>query len=131
MPVYPKTPILAINQCGLGVTTLDAKVLGERIRIARERLGMSQTHLARLIAKDQRAVSEYEHGERRIFVTDLPAFAEALDVPLLYFFEGDVTPQDLEHRILAEFRRLPNQQAQVDAVQLLKVFSEALQNQEI
>lgn len=105
---------------------MDARELGDRIRVARERLGLSQTELARLISKDQRAVSEYEHGERRIYVTDLPTFSEALEVPLLYFFEGTISPEDLEHSILAEFRQLPNQQAQEDAIELLKVFREAL-----
>lgn len=108
---------------------MDATILGERIRIARERLGLSQTQLARLVSKDQRAISEYEHGERRIAVTDLPTFAEALEVPVLYFFEGNITPEDLEHHIVSEFRRLPNKQAQEDAIELLKLFTEALHKQ--
>lgn len=109
---------------------MDAKVLGDRIRIARERLGLSQTQLGKLISKDQRAVSEYEHGERRIWVRDLPTLAEALDVSLLYFFEGEITAEDLEHRLISDFRMLPNQQAQQDALHLLAAFKDAIEKQQ-
>ncbi|MEO1163709.1 MAG: helix-turn-helix transcriptional regulator [Chloroflexota bacterium] len=108
---------------------MDLLILGERIRQARERLGYSQTELGRLISKDQRAVSEYEHGERRIWVNDLPALAEALEVPILYFFEGDITPEDIEQHILTTVKQLPNTQAKQDALSLLEWFIKALDNQ--
>lgn len=108
---------------------MNIKILGERIRIARERLGLSQTQLGQLVSRDQRAISEYEHGERRISATDLPAFAEALDVPLLYFFDGEITPQDREYLIVDEFRKLPNEQAREDAIQLLQWFVTTLKKQ--
>lgn len=108
---------------------MDARVLGERIRIARERLSISQTELGRLVSRDQRAISEYEHGERRISVTDLPAFAEALEVPLMYFFEGDITAKDHEYMLINAFRNLPNHEAREDAIRLLHWFIDALQNQ--
>ena len=110
---------------------MDIIVFGERIKDARERLGLSQTELGRLISKDQRAISEYERGDRRMSVTDLPVLAEALRVPLLYFFEGEVTPEDREQRIIQEFRKLPNEQAQEDAIELLDFFIQALQKQQL
>ena len=55
--------------------------LGQRIRTAREAQGLSQEEFAARISRDQRAVSEYENGKRKITVTDLPRLAEVLGVP--------------------------------------------------
>ena len=105
---------------------MDSKLLGERIRQAREKRGLSQEDLAALISRDQRAVWEYEYGKRRIAVTDLPRLAQALQVPLLYFFEGELTATDLDHSLLAEFQRLPSLEAKRYAVEILRLYSDAL-----
>lgn len=105
---------------------MDAQTLGDRIRQARERLGLSQEEFAALIARDQRAVSEFEHGKRRLAATELPLIAQALEVPLLYFYEGEFSPQDLDTAILKEFHRLPTSEARQSAIDLLRIFSDAL-----
>ncbi len=89
---------------------LNQKLLGVRIREARERAGVSQEELANAVSKDQRAISEYENGRRKLSVTDLPAFARTLKVPVLYFYEGDVALQDTDQAMLDEFRRLPTEE---------------------
>ena len=48
---------------------MDATWLGFRIRQARERRGLSQEDLAAAVSKDQRAISEYEAGNRKLAVT--------------------------------------------------------------
>ena len=101
---------------------MDAKLLGVRIREARERLGLSQEELAAAVSRDQGAISEYESGKRRLSVVDLPVFAKTLQVPLLYFFEGDVTESDVERMLINEFRQLPTlaaKQAMVDVMHIL------------
>lgn len=108
---------------------MDSIVLGQRIRQARERKGLSQEDLAAEISKDQRAISEYEHGKRRISVVDLPQMAHVLDVSLLYFFQDELTPQDLDREIMQQFHRLPDAQAQKAALELLRVFVEAINAQ--
>lgn len=76
--------------------TMDLKIIGERIRLARERLGISQEELAMRIGKTQNAVSTYENGTRGIHISELPVLAEALGVPIAYFF-GDLNPvEELE-----------------------------------
>lgn len=109
------------------IITLDALALGARIRQAREKQGLSQEEFADLISRDQRAVSELEHGKRRLAATELPIFAQALDVPLLYFYEGEITLQDMDTVVLKEFHRLPTSEAREYAIELLRVFSEAMQ----
>lgn len=108
---------------------VEMDILGQRIRLARERLGMPQEELAAAIGKDQRAVSEYEHGKRRIAAVDLPRFAEVLQVPLLYFYEGELRPDDLDSALLYQFHRLSTAAARQKAIELLRVFTEALEEQ--
>ena len=103
---------------------MEPKELGQRIRQARERLGISQDDFAVLIERDQRAVSEYEHGKRRISVTDLPKFADALQVPLLYFFEGQLNPNDLDRELLEYFHQLPSIKSKQSAIQIVRILTE-------
>lgn len=102
---------------------MDATVLGVRIREARERLGMSQEDFALAVAKDQRAISEYERGKRKLSVTDLPTFAQVLGVPVLYFYEGELTHHDLDFVVLDEFRRLPTPEAKHAAIQIIRILT--------
>lgn len=102
------------------------RVLGQRIRQARERRDLSQEEFAALIARDQRAVSEYENGKRKIAVTDLPLFARVLGMPLAYFYEDALDADHLDAALLLEFHRLPNAQMKQSAIDLLRVFSDAL-----
>jgi transcriptional regulator with XRE-family HTH domain len=123
----PKNPKIAIVSCVFRINMpLDPKLLGQRMRQARERLGLSQDDFAALISRDQRAVSEYENGKRRITVTELPTIAKVLKVPLLYFFEGEVEVNDLDRVLLEAFHQLPNDVAQSSAIEILRLFNRAL-----
>jgi transcriptional regulator with XRE-family HTH domain len=106
---------------------VEPELLGVRIRLARERLGMSQGDLADMVSKDQRAISEYENGRRKLAATDLVRFAEVLHVPLLFFFEGALTEGDLDREALTEFNRLPTFQSKQAAIEIMRVFANAMQ----
>jgi transcriptional regulator with XRE-family HTH domain len=106
---------------------LDTELLGNRIRVARERLGLSQEELGTVVSKDQRAISQYENGKRKLSATDLPTFAQTLKVPLLYFFEGEAVLEDLDKAVLDEFRRLPIQEAKQAAIDLIHVLLDLLE----
>jgi transcriptional regulator with XRE-family HTH domain len=105
---------------------LDSKLLGNRIREARERLGISQEELASAVSKDQGAISEYESGKRRLSAVDLPTLAEALKVSLLYFYEGEATGHDLDRAVLDEFHQLPSLELKKAAIEIMRVFSNAI-----
>lgn len=105
---------------------MDAEKLGIRIRQARERKGISQEDLAHSTSRDQRAISEYERGKRKLAVTDLPTFARELDVPILYFFEDDLTSQDIDRALLEEFQQIPSAELKRDALALIRLFTTAL-----
>ena len=105
---------------------LNPKLLGARIREARERLGLSQDQLAELVSKDQAAISAYENGKRKLAAVDLPSFANVLQMPLLYFFEGDVSPDDLDRAALQELHKLPTLEARRSLVEVIRILGEAL-----
>lgn len=105
---------------------MDPKWLGLRIRQARERRGMSQDDLAAALSRDQRAISEYENGKRKLAATDLPAFATVLEVPVLYFFESDVSSDDSEAALLNYFHQLPSPEAKQAAVNILRILSHTI-----
>ena len=80
---------------------MDLRILGKRIREARERLGMTQEELAEKLNKAQNAISSYENGTRAIRISELPDLANALEVPIAYFF-GDIEPDEEAAALLAQ-----------------------------
>jgi len=52
--------------------------VGDALAHARERAGLTQQQLARLLRKPQSFVSNYERGQRRIDVLELIRIADAL-----------------------------------------------------
>lgn len=107
---------------------MDAATFGARIREARERLGISQDELAERLQRKQNSISEYENGNRRMFVTDLPALAQALGVPISYFFEGELDKDELDEAILSEFRRLTSPQAKDTILGIVRQFCDFAQS---
>jgi transcriptional regulator with XRE-family HTH domain len=77
------------------------KLIGKRIRQARENLGLTQEQLAARIDKSQDAISSYEKGTRGIQIAELPRLAQALDVTVIYFF-GDLEPDQEAQSLLSQ-----------------------------
>jgi transcriptional regulator with XRE-family HTH domain len=105
---------------------LDTQILGARIRQARESRGLSQEELASLVSRDQRAISEYENGKRKLAAADIPTFAEVLDVPILYFFEAEMNLEDMDRAMLSEFRELPTSEAKKAAIEVVQILAKAI-----
>ncbi len=105
---------------------MDAKIIGRRIRKARERLGLSQDELAATVGRDQRTISEYENGKRKVSATDLPEFAKVLNVSVLYFYEEEATRNDLDEALLLEFQHLPTIEMKQAIIEAVRVISSAL-----
>lgn len=64
------------------------RMIGERIRRARENLKLSQQDLARRLGYASAAtISYFESGERKIGIADLQKLSALLGLPLTYFFE--------------------------------------------
>ena len=66
--------------------------VGVRIRLQRTSIGMSQERLGELLGLTFQQVQKYEKGANRIGAGRLAAIAEALGVPVTYFFDDLETP---------------------------------------
>lgn len=102
---------------------LNPETLGQRIRQAREKRGLSQEELASALNLGQRAISELENGKRRLPVTDVPKLAQVLDVSILYFFGDEIRLDDLDIALLKEFHSLPNNQIRQTVIEMLRLLS--------
>jgi transcriptional regulator with XRE-family HTH domain len=61
--------------------------VGQRLRVRRSLLGLSQEKLAEAIGLTFQQVQKYERGMNRISAGRLYQFSRILDVPVAYFFE--------------------------------------------
>lgn len=87
-------------------TTID-KHVGNRVRIRRLSLGMSQQELARRLGLTFQQIQKYEKGANRIGASRLYEIAGQLDVKVSFFFEGldEPQPDGLNHEELIEAYR--------------------------
>ena len=69
--------------------------VGNRVRLRRMLVGMSQERLGELLGLTFQQVQKYEKGVNRIGAGRLYQVAQILGVPINYFYEG-VTPQSAE-----------------------------------
>lgn len=70
-----------------GPTAADIR-FGQRMRARRMMLDMSQTELGAVIDVTFQQIQKYERGINRVSVSTLEKLAEALKVPVNYFFDG-------------------------------------------
>lgn len=64
------------------------KNLGERIRILRNRMGVSQEKFALSIGMDRTYLASVESGRRNISICNIKKIADGLNVSLSELFEG-------------------------------------------
>lgn len=69
---------------------LDRRV-GQRVRMRRKMLNMSQTELASELGLTFQQVQKYEKGVNRIGASRLQHMSHVLQVPVAFFFEDPVT----------------------------------------
>lgn len=76
---------------------------GTRIRERRLALGLSQTVLGKRIGVTFQQLQKYETGKNRLGASRLQRTAEALNVPVAYFFgAGESTPQSEQPNSILE-----------------------------
>ena len=64
------------------------KNLGERIKILRNRMGISQEKFALFIGMDRTYLASVESGRRNISICNIKKIADGLNVSLSELFEG-------------------------------------------
>src|SRR5437764_15110609 len=66
--------------------------IGQRIRARRMAKDMSQTELGNLLGVTFQQVQKYEKGVNRVGAGRLSRIADVLNVPVSFFFSGDMNP---------------------------------------
>jgi transcriptional regulator with XRE-family HTH domain len=90
---------MAGNEPKPGIGDIDA-LIGSRIRVRRLALGIDQQTLGHFLGLTAQQIQDYESGADRIGPIELSAMAEALSVPILFFFDDlppnvtQATPED-------------------------------------
>ncbi|MDY6907862.1 MAG: helix-turn-helix domain-containing protein [Chloroflexota bacterium] len=80
--------------------------IGKRVQRTREQAGLSQAELAARIGCTQSALSNYELGKRRIYLSTLEQIARALKRPLSYFIDSHPDSYSQNLTLLLEDHRL-------------------------
>ena len=58
--------------------------IGQRLRLAREMAGLSQTQVARMLTLHRPSVSEMEAGRRKVSAEELTKLSEIYDISMLW-----------------------------------------------
>jgi transcriptional regulator with XRE-family HTH domain len=81
------------------------KNLGSKIRIARQRAGLTQEELAARVARTPESVSNIERGQQEPSIRTIQSLARELGVPVSEFFEDDESSSATSgQRLELEFR---------------------------
>jgi ribosome-binding protein aMBF1 (putative translation factor) len=78
-------------------SAIDTKI-GERVRVRRLMLGLSEERLAGALGLTLQQIRKYEKGLDRIGVSRLVQIAQILRIPLRYFFMEFSTAAEGKHR---------------------------------
>ncbi len=109
-------------------TNVRAEELGARLKQAREQASMTQGELALAVEYDQRSISQWERGIRKIPAVDIPKFASVLNVPIAFFFEGQLGSSDIDDELLRAFHQLPTSESRQAVIQWIRDLNTLLQN---
>ena len=69
--------------------------VGKRLRLRRTVMGLSQESVAKAVGITFQQVQKYEKGTNAMNANRLYAFAQFMQVPVAYFFEGLENPQQV------------------------------------
>jgi transcriptional regulator with XRE-family HTH domain len=104
--------------------------VGHRIRIERLARGLSQTALANQLGVTFQQVQKYEKGVNRVGAARLQQIANALDVPVTFFYDGDNKAREVESllfldsafslRLLRAYSKIKDQTVQRQLVSLME-----------
>jgi transcriptional regulator with XRE-family HTH domain len=105
---------------------MESDILGQRIRQARERKGLSQVELAKALGIGQRGISELENGNRKLAVSELPILSEVLGVPVFYFLEDIMQPDDFDQLLLIHFHALHSDDLKKNVIEIVRILARSM-----
>ncbi|MEQ8440613.1 MAG: helix-turn-helix transcriptional regulator [Alphaproteobacteria bacterium] len=98
--------------------------VGRRVREARAARGLSQEKLGNVLGISFQQVQKYEKGTNRIGSSRLWAIANALEVPITFFFDGMEYDVEVNEKFLP--RRTIRMAQQIDQIEDEKVRHQVL-----
>jgi transcriptional regulator with XRE-family HTH domain len=98
---------------------IDLKV-GQRLRLRRQMLHLSQEQLATKVGLTHQQVQKYETGATRLSASRLVQVSHVLDVPVKWFFEG-VSDETSGSKLADGAAVMPIESLPVDSAQAVKV----------
>lgn len=72
----------------------DRETLGDRLRVAREYVGLKQEEVARNLSIPRSALSNIEAGTRKVDVLELAQMAKLYQRPVSWFTSGEPDPNE-------------------------------------
>ena len=111
--------------------------VGQRLRLRRNMLGMSQDDLGKQVGITFQQIQKYERGTNRISASRIWEFAQILNVPEDYFFEGldGISTAQTEERQLLDnkesqklihaYHNIPEQEVRDKIRNLIRCLAEA------
>ncbi|MCC6345932.1 MAG: helix-turn-helix transcriptional regulator [Nitrospirales bacterium] len=108
------------------------KEIGELVKKRRKELGISQERLAEMLNVTYQQVQRYENGKNRLNVEHIQIIADALSVPITYFFKFDEKQgaekkvpflQPEERKLLKHFRKVRNNQSKILVINVARLAS--------
>lgn len=100
--------------------------IGNRLRLRRLTLGMSQQSLARKLGVTFQQIQKYERGTNRLFASRLFHLAQALGVPVSYFFQGaagEIEPPRVPANTVAEREPFQELLGKNEALRLIRAYN--------
>lgn len=111
---------------------MNSSEIGAAIKRRRQELSLSQEELAARLAVSYQQIQRYESGRNRLNVENIQLVAEALSVPVSYFFHlnspamepAKTTPCTREQELLVQFRKIRDKQLQEIVINLSRLAAE-------
>lgn len=103
--------------------------IGKLLKSAREEANLSQGDLSKKVYRRRATISDMENGKADIDMVLLTLFAHVLNKPITYFFPTHLHRLDkvdltqLEQELLIWFRKLPEDDIRILAIEQIKVLS--------
>jgi transcriptional regulator with XRE-family HTH domain len=80
------------------------KMMGQRVRVRRTELKMSQAELGAKLGVSFQQIQKYEKGVNRIGGVRLGKISEVLQVPIAFFYDSNAKQQEVETMIVDDPR---------------------------
>ena len=98
--------------------------VGNRVRLRRQLIGMSQEKLGELLGITFQQVQKYEKGSNRVSASRLHMMSKVLNVPIQFFFEGLQEPAGTSGFREGEGHAAVDVCATPEGVQLAKIMAD-------